>query len=157
MINIELKKEEAIKRLEILKTKGLKYLPAINCFKDGKDIGLFENQGGFMKSVYYQVKLNTGDNGFYDKLYSKIQKFEKLYNSLVYLILVSHSPFETLCDFFFVSNCKTEWGDDRDDLWNGYAFVYSYNMDDDLCSEFRMIEFKADSICGGIYRYQEEG
>lgn len=150
-INIIVKREEAIKRLEILKSKGLKYLPAIKCFKEGKDIGLFENQG-FMKSVYYQVKLNTGDNGFYDKLYSKIQEFEKLYNSLVYLILVSHSSFGTLCDFFFVSDCKTEWGNDRDDLWNGYAFVYSYNMDDDFCSEIGEIAFTGDPTCGGIYR-----
>ena len=31
-INVEVKREEAIKRLEILKSKGLKYLPAIKCF-----------------------------------------------------------------------------------------------------------------------------
>lgn len=152
-INVEVKREEAIKRLEILKSKGLKYLPAIKCFKDGKDIGLFENQG-FMKSVYYQVKLNTGDKGFYDKLYSKIQDFEKLYNSLVYLVLVSHSSFGTLCDFFYVSDHKTEWGDDRNDLLDGYTYAYSYNMDDDLCSEIGEIAFKADPMCGGIYRYQ---
>ena len=154
MINVELKREEAIKRLEILKTKGLKYLPAIKCFKDGKDIGLFENQGGFMKSVYYQVKLNTGDGYFYDDLYSKIQEFEKEYNSVVYLVLVSHTSFGTLCDFFYVSDYETEWEDDRNDLLDGYTFVYSYNMDDDLCSECGEIRFKPDPVCGGIYRYQ---
>ena len=151
-INIEVKREEAIKRLEILKSKGLKYLPAIKCFRDGKDIGLFENQG-FMKSVYYQVKLNTGDNGFYDKLYSKIQDFEKLYNSLVYLILVSHCSSGTLCDFFCVGDDKTQWEDDRNDLLDGYTCAYSYNMDNDLFSEIGEIEFKADPVCGGIYRY----
>ena len=151
-INVEVKREEAIKRLEILKTKGLKYLPAIKCFKDGKDIGLFENQG-FMKSIYYQVKLNTGDKGFYDKLYSKIQEFEKLYNSLVYLVLVSHSSFGTLCDLFYVSDQKNEWESDREDLKEGYSYIYCYNMDDDLCSEIGEIEFKADPVCGGIYRY----
>ena len=152
-INVEVKREEAIKRLEILKSRGLKYLPAIKCFKDGKDIGLFENQG-FMKSVYYQVKLNTGDKGFYDKLYSKIQEFEKLYNSLVYLILISHSSFGTLCDFFYVSDYEKEWEDDRNDLLDDYAFVYSYNMDDDSSTGIGQIAFKADPICGGIYRYQ---
>ena len=151
MTNIELKREEAIKRLGILKTKGLRYLPAIKCFKDGKDIGLFENQG-FMKSVYYQVKLNTGDKGFYDQLYSKIQEFEKEYCGLVYLVLVSHCSFGTVCDFFYVSDYETEWEDDRNDLLDGYTFVYSYNMDDDLCSECGEIRFKADLMCGGIYR-----
>lgn len=147
-INVEVKREEAIKRLEILKSKGLKYLPAIKCFKDGKDIGLFENQG-FMKSVYYQVKLNTGDKGFYDKLYSKIQEFEREYNSVVYLVLVV-GPF---CDFFYVSDQKDEWKSDRKDLEEGYSYVYCYNTDDDLCSEIGEIEFKADPVCGGIYRY----
>lgn len=150
-INIEVKREEAIKRLEILKSKGLRYLPAIKCFKDGKDIGLFENQG-LMKSVYYQVKLNTGDKGFYDQLYSKIQEFEKEYCGLVYLVLVSHCSFGTVCDFFYVSDYETEWEDDRNDLLDGYTFVYSYNMDDDLCSECGEIRFKADLACGGIYR-----
>ena len=154
MINVELKREEAIKRLEILKTKGLKYLPAIKCFKDGKDIGLFENQGGFMKSVYYQVKLNTGDGDFYDDLYLKIQEFEREYNSIVYLVLVSHTSFGTLCDFFYVSDHKEEWENDKKDLKEGYSYVYSYNMDDDFCSEIGEIAFKADPLCGGIYRYQ---
>ena len=152
-INIEVKREEAIKRLEILRSKGLKYLPAIECFKAGKDIGLFENQG-FMKSVYYQVKLNTGDKSFYDQLYSKIQEFEKEYCGLVYLVLVSHCSFGTVCDFFYVSDYETEWEDDRNDLLDGYTFVYSYNMDDDLCSECGEIAFKADPMCGGIYRYE---
>ncbi len=150
-INVEVKREEAIKRLEILKSKGLKYLPAIKCFKEGKDIGLFENQG-FMKSVYYQVKLNTGDKGFYDKLYFKIQEFEKEYNGLVYLVLVSHCSSGTLCDFFYVGDNKTQWEDDRNDLLDGYTCAYSYNMDNDLFSEIGEIGFKADPLCGGIYR-----
>ena len=154
MINVELKKEEAIKRLEILKTKGLKYLPAINCFKDGKDIGLFENQGNFMKSVFYKIKLNTGDNDFYDNLYQKIQEFEKEYKAVVYLVIESHTSFGTLCDFFYVSDHQDEWEDDKQELKEGYSYVYCYNMDDDLCSEIGEIAFKADPMCGGIYRYQ---
>lgn len=146
-INVEVKREEAIRRLEILKSKGLKYLPAIKCFKDGKDIGLFENQG-FMKSVYYQVKLNTGDGYFYDNLYLKIQEFEKEYNSVVYLVLVTGF----FCDFFYVSDHKDEWESDRKDLEEGYSYVYCYNMDDDRCSEIGEIKFKADPVCGGIYR-----
>ena len=147
-VNVEVKREEAIKRLEILKSKGLKYLPAIKCFKAGKDIGMFENQGGFMKSVYYQVKLNTGDGNFYDNLYLKIQEFEREYNSVVYLVLVAGF----FCDFFYVSDHKDEWESDRKDLEEGYSYVYCYNMDDDLCSEIGEIKFKADPVCGGIYR-----
>lgn len=154
MINVELKKEEAIKRLEILKTKGLKYLPAIKCFKDGKDIGLFENQGSFMKSVYYQIKLNTGDEDFFDDLYLKIQEFERKYNSIVYLVLVSHTSFGTLCDFFYVSDHQEEWENDKKDLKDGYPFVYVYNMDEEDYSEFGGIVYAADPICGGIYRIE---
>ena len=131
---------------------GLKYKPAITCFTDKNDIPLFENFGGVQKSIFYQVKLNTGDNGFYDKLYSKIQEFEKRYNGLVYLVLVSHTVFGTLCDFFYVSDERHEWADDTEDLKEGYQYVYCYNMDDDMCSEIGEIGFKDDPVCGGIYR-----
>ena len=104
MVNIQLQKEEALKRLEILKQKGLKYSPAIKCFKDGKDIGIFENQRGPMKSVFYWLYGNTGDDDFYDQLAKKVKTFEAEENSIVYLILVSHTVFGTVCSFLYVSD-----------------------------------------------------
>ena len=152
MVNIQLQKEEALKRLEILKQKGLAYKPAIKCFKEGEDIGIFENQGGPMKSVFYWLYGNTGDDDFYDKLAKKVKTFEATENSVVYLILVSHTSFGTVCSLFFVSDSTDEWEMEQQDLQEGYAFVYVYNMDDDYCSEFGSIGYAADPICGGIYR-----
>lgn len=152
MVNIQLQKEEALKRLEILKQNGLKYSPAIKCFKDGKDIGIFENQGGPMKSVFYWLYGNTGDDDFYDQLAKKVKIFEAEENSIVYLILVSHTIFGAVCSFLYVSDSPNEWEMDQQDLKEGYPFVYVYNMDEDCYSAFGSIGYAADPICGGIYR-----
>ena len=148
----EVLKEEALARLAILKEKGMTYSPAIRCFREGRDIGIFENQGGIARAVYYELNLNTGDEGFYDKLKAEVERFEKDSGGMVYLITVSHTMFGTLCDFFYVSQEKGRWASDRKDLKNGLSLVYCYNMDDDMCSEFGSIAFDVDRMFGGIYR-----
>ena len=151
-INKEALKAEALARLAILKKKGMTYSPAIKCFKEDRDIGIFENQGGFAKSVYYELNLNTGDEGFYDALKAEVTRFEKDTEGMVYLILVSHTGFGTLCDLFYVSQQKSEWKYDREDLEAGYSLVYCYNMEDDMCSEFGSISYASCPSFGGIYR-----
>lgn len=151
-ITREVLKEEALARLAILKEKGMAYSPAIRCFREGRDIGIFENQGGFARAVYYELNLNTGDEGFYDKLKAEVERFEKDSGGMVYLITVSHTMFGTLCDFFYVSQDKDSWARDRRDLKDSLSLVYCYNMDDDMCSEFGSIAFDVDRMFGGIYR-----
>ena len=149
-INVQVKREEALKRLQILKEMGMVYTPAIKCFKNGEDIGIFENQG-VMKAVYYQVYLNTGDGGFYDNLKKAIEEFEAEEEAVVYLVLVTHTVVGTLCHMFHVSDNEDEWEMDREDLKQGYAFVYGYNMEAPIFSECGDIAFKMDSRCGGPY------
>lgn len=151
-VNVGVKREEAIRRLEILKERGMTYTPPLKAFKSGEDIGIFENMGYGAEAIYYALYLNTGDDGFYDKLAQAVKEFEAQHNAVVYLILVTHSEFGTMCDMFYVSDYKSEWEQDVDDLKNGYSCVYCCNMDEPMFSEIGSIAFKASKLYGGIYR-----
>lgn len=149
-VNLQIKREEAIKRLQLLKEKGMKYTPALKCFEKGEDIGIFENQIA-MKATYYQLYLNTGDGDFYDNLCKAVKDFENRFNAVVYLIQVTHSGFGTICHMFYVSDHKEEWYSDGEDLKNGYACVYAYNMDEPAFSDIGTVTFEMDPACGGLY------
>lgn len=147
---IEEKREEALKRLSILQEKGLEYKAPIHCFKKGTDIGMFENQGGMFKSVYYQIYLNEGEEP-YDSLIAEIKKFEEKEQAMVYLILCTHTVFGDLYDFFFVENDKKKWAKAQKELRNQCPYIYCYNMDTPAFSEKGPIYFEYDHACGGIY------
>ena len=151
-MNKILQRDEALKRLEILRKKGMTYAPAIQCFKAGKDIGIFENQGGPFRATFYKLFLNTGDNGVYDKLSAAVKKFEADYNACVYLIQISHMEFGTCATLFNVSSNEKEWEQDRQDLLNNESYAYVVNLDDDFCSENGYIGYAADTGMGGLYR-----
>ena len=151
-ISVEEKRQEALERLEILKKKGMTYTAPIRHFKNGDEIGIFENQGGGARAVYYGLRMNQGDGDFYDKLGGFVDEFEKKNDAVVYLIQVSHLTFGTMCSLFYVSDHKNEWKADRKDLEEGYPMVYVYNMDDEFCSEAGTIGYAADPLFGGIYR-----
>lgn len=151
-MNKLLQREEALKRLEILKEKGLVYKPAIKCFKDGEDIGMFENQGGPFKATFYKLFLNTGDDGMYDQISSAVKKFEAEHDACVYLILINHLEFGTCASLFYVSKYEEEWEEERQDLQNNETYAYVANLDDDFCSESGYIGFTADPMMGGLYR-----
>lgn len=151
-ISMEEKKQEALKRLGILKKFGMSYGAPIRQFRDDGEIGIFENQGGFAKAVYYGLYMNTGDGEFYDKLAEEVKKIQEKHDLLVYLILVDHTNVGTICSLFYVSDQKEEWGYDIDDLENGCQCVYGYNMDIEDYSEFGSIAFEAVPAFGGICR-----
>jgi hypothetical protein len=150
-MNKVLQREEAIKRLEWLKANGMTYSPATTVFKKGEDVGIFENQGGPFDAVYYNLKLNTGDNDMYDKLNKVYEKLEGNEN-VVYLIQISHTEFGTLASFFYVSTEESEWKYDWEDLKHGEQLCYVANLDDEMCSEYGSIGFKFSRTMGGIVR-----
>lgn len=144
--------EEANERLAMLRKMGMKYAPAVDDFKTSKEIGIFENQGRFANAVYYRLYINTGDNGFYDDLANEVKEFEKEYEAVVYLILVSHTEMGTLCDMFYVGQDKSNWNRDRQDLEEGLSFVYDYNRENPAYSELGTIGFKVSPCFGGLFR-----
>lgn len=143
--------QEALRRLQILKEKGMKFhKPVYDCFCR-RDTPIFENQGLGFRSVFYSLYGNKGQEP-YDEIIKAKEEFEKEYNSLVYLILITHSNFGTLYDMLYVSHNDEEWEFDRDELEQGYAYVNCVNADDPMLSEIGEIGFKYDNVCGGIYR-----
>lgn len=140
--------KEALKRLEIMKKKGLLFhKPVIDTFKNG-DIPMFENQGAPFRSVYYYLYGNKGQQP-YDEIIEIKERFEKEYGALVYMVLISHLGFGTCYDFLYVSKQQDEWEMDIDDLNYGTPISYCHS---DICEEFGSISIGYDKVCGGIYR-----
>ena len=154
MLNQQQRKEEAIKRLEFLKKNGMSYAPALNCFKEGKDVPMFEYQGGPFKAVYYQLYLNGSDEE-YKRIIEAKEHFEKEHDCTIYMILINHTRMGKMITMF----CVTQYDDDKDELkmqWDnlkeGYALSYAYLDNDYQMYDMGDIKFEYDKLCGGIYR-----
>lgn len=140
--NLTLRQKQKAEALERMKSLKL----AKNVIKSFKDEGVIyysENQGGPFQGILYWLS-NEPD---YVKL---VDEFEKKYNSTVYHAELSHLVFGDCLSLFYVSDTEEEWEMDREDLQDGYAFVYVVNLDDPDCSEFGTIGVRP--INGGVVR-----
>lgn len=137
-ISREIKKEEAIKRMEAL---GL-FAPCVKAFKDRDEVQLTEPTGGL-----YEFSSN-------EDLTAKVQEFEKKHNALVYHVI--HTPAMIdgeamdMYNFLYVSDYQEEWEMDQNDIKEGYALVYVWNKTIDYFSEFGSIAVKEKF--GGLVR-----
>lgn len=145
-------REEAIYRMELIERQyGKLYGRALQMTKSGKDVPMYENHGGVMKAIQYNLYMNADEEDFAKVIKAK-EEFEARHNSLVYLITMSPMWFGICYNMFYVSDTKEEWGYDREDLESGSTYAYVYNMDDDTCSEIGRIGFAYDPLCKGVYR-----
>ena len=151
MATLEERKEEALKRLNILKTNGMAFAQPIEAFKKGS-VGIFENQGRIARAVYYDLYLNKGDNDKYDRIIKYKEELEQKWDYTVYLILISHYDFGDIATMFYVSECKEDWEYDRQDLKEGYTYADCFNMTEEDFSEGGTIGFSYDAMYGGLYR-----
>lgn len=142
MATLAEKKAEAIKRMKII---GLMPNVIEEFEKDGTIYysETIDRRSIFGQGILYWLSNNPEWEEF-------VKAFEKKSNSLVYHAELSYLAFGTCLSLFYVSNYDEEWERDREDLKEGYAFVYVWNMDDNLCSEFGTIMFKP--VNGGIVR-----
>lgn len=147
--NYEVKKEEAMKRFEVLEHKGFSK-QVINAFKKENKLFLFERQNSLFCATQYDIELNSGDNDKYDELLEAINNFEKKYDALVYAVQLTHFEFGECYSFFYVSGNPDDYDYDISDLKENYAYVYTWNKTDDYCSEFGTIGFEVKY--GGIVR-----
>lgn len=149
---LEQRREEALKRLNFLKQNGMTYAAPIRAFRDKGDIGIFENQGGFAKAVYYEMRLNSGDGDRYDEMCKAVEEYEAEENATVYLILVNHTPYGEVWSFLHVSDYPDSWEDDMNDLKDGYVCVRAHNRENPLFSDTGDVGFAYSPAYGGIYR-----
>lgn len=133
-VSMEIKKAEAIKRMQALDL----YKPYINEFKKANEIFMSEMTGG----VY-----EFHDN---EELKAKVKEFEEENNALVYHVIRTMTQFGELYSFLYVSDYDDEWQMDNDDIADGYAMAYVWNKTDDMFSEFGSIGVQGRF--GGIIR-----
>ena len=132
-ISMEIKKMEAVKRMEVMKI----FTPAIKQFKkDGKVMVSEPPLGGL-----YWVE---------DELETIIKKFEKENNALVYLVVRAFTNFGKMDSLLFIGDYEEEWEVENEDIKDGIVFSYTINYDMPDFSEMGSIGYR--SIGGGIIR-----
>lgn len=122
-ISKEKKKLEAVNRM-----KKFRLMPeSIQAFANKNEVWLSEITGGLYE---------FSDN---EVLNEKIQSIEDEYNLLVYHVIHSYTEFGELYNFLYVSDNEEEWEMDNEDVAEGYAVAYVWNITDEWCSEFGSI------------------
>lgn len=134
LIDNEIKKEEALKRM---KTLNLHH-NCIEAFNERNEVWISEMYGTLFDLSQKQYIID------------EIKHLQDMYKILVYHCILTKTEFGTLITMFYVSNEKEEWEYDNDDLLHNCSCCYVLNLEDDLCSEFGTIGFK--KINGGLIR-----
>lgn len=133
MANYEQRKQEAIRRLELLKNKGLMY-DVVRKFKKKKSELYYSDRYGNWGTLFFFNQ----DGSFPMEWLGMVKQFEDTYNATVYHITHEKcvytnplSPYgdemETLT-MFYVSQNEDEWEYDYEDLKNGYAYANVVNL-----------------------------
>ena len=138
-----MQKQEALKRLEILKEKGL-LKNVVDDFKKN-DLIYYSEQTKMGGILYYCTQSNGADK--YVKI---IEEFEKEHNAIVYHAIHIFTEFGELLNLLYVSSYDEEYEQDKQDLKENYAFSYVVNLNDEMFSEFGSIVYKVKS--GGFIR-----
>ena len=133
MVSKAEQKEEAIKRLRILKVhpnviKEFQYdNPLINCS---------------YKGILYWIR---------DERWEEIiSKFEADYNAVVYHAIFTPTGFGDLLTLLYVSEHVEEWAADNEELEHGFAYAYVANLTNDICSEIGRV--CVEPRFGGVVR-----
>lgn len=127
-------KEQATKLLKSLDI----YEPYIEAFNsDREEVCMFERYGGYYISQY-------------SDLLEKTKKLEEKYKFLVYAITHEHTEFGECYSFLYVPQNKAEWEKIPEEDGIFFPYVYVWNKDEDLFSEFGEIGVRC--FGGGITR-----
>ena len=121
-VSMEIKKKEAISRMEMLDI----YAETINQIEADDLVSCSEPPFG---SNYW---LNEEQREI-------VKAFEKEHNALVYFAIRSYTEFGTLDSFLYVSDHEEEWILDNNDIKHGCVYAYVYNHDAPDCSEIGCI------------------
>lgn len=123
---------EALERMELLHLSR----QCINAFKKGK---VWESEGF---GALYEVN---------EKEQKIIDNFEKEHEGCkVYHMIHNRFEFGECYSILYVSTDIDEWESDREDIKEGYLFVYVENVDEPIYSEFGSIAYR--SQIGGLVR-----
>lgn len=135
----EKQKAEALKRMSILKIMK----EVRDDFKNNNKVYYSERQNRIFNAVLYWLDNN-------EEWEQMVKEFETKHNYLVYHCQLTHFEFGDCLSLLYVSNEESEWEQDKQDLKDGYAFVYAKNLECDYDSDWGTIGI-APSM-GGITR-----
>ena len=117
------------------------------------DVPIFERQNAMFSDTHYSLKLNKTQDHYID-LYLMVERLKLKYNYHTYLIQLTHFEFGDVYSFFYVSmdeNDRFLWENEKDALKQGRQYVFAFNLNEPLYSEFGEIMFKKGNM-GGIVR-----
>ena len=80
----------------------------------------------------------------------QVSELEEDYQGIVYYAILSNTSIGQMFSVFFVSEDTSTWSDDWQELKDGYQFVYVFNLDNPMFSEFGTIAFQP--VFGGLVR-----
>lgn len=123
---------ECLTRMEMLNLSK----QCINAFKQGK---VWESE---RIGALYEV------NEEEQKIINTFEREHQGYK--VYHMIHSMPEFGELYSILYVSTEEEEWKQDKQDIQEGYPFVYVYNKSDNYCSEFGSVTIK--KVFGGLIR-----
>ena len=140
----QLQKEEAMKRLELLKL----FPNVITDFEKYERVYYSERQNKIFDGILYWISNNKD----YERL---VEEFEKEYNALVYHAQLVRLDFGLCLSMLFVSQYQDEWEMERNDLINShngimYPYAYVANLSEPEFSEIGRIGIIRKN--GGISR-----
>lgn len=133
MENTELRnkqKQEAIKRLEILEKEYLVHKNVLKEFKQNETIYYSENLGGAFSGILYWVR-NKKD------FVEKVKEIEEKRNIYVYHCILNHyRDFGDVLTMLYISEDEEFWEYEKEELKDGYASAYVWNISFEPYSEF---------------------
>lgn len=111
-------KEEAIKRMEILKLEK----SVIKGFKENDIVYYSERQNAIFDGILYWVSNE-------DEYVKIVKEFEQEYNVLVYHCILTHTSFGDLFSMLYVSSSENEDYDyEKQELADGYCIACVRNL-----------------------------
>ena len=129
-MNRNLQKEEAVKRIKLLKLHKC----VEESFKNGE---LLQSICSFLFEL---------ESAYEDK----IREWERNTGNIVYHVIHNSFEFGECLSLLYVSKYEEEWSDDKEILKEGYPIVFVMNLDNDDFSEYGSIGIKESM--GGLLR-----
>lgn len=143
-MNTELRakqEKEAYERLKLMKTHYNLHENVLDEYKQSRTIYYSEHINQIFSGILYWVSNN-------EDYVNKINEIQEECGIYVYHAILTHYDFGDILTMLYVGSEEEYWEGEREDLINGYPYVYGWNIEDDFNSEFGCASIKG--VNGGL-------
>lgn len=145
MIEKNVKKEEALKRMKILGLSEEVISQFENecavCIHDPQRVNVILH-GKVHDIQWSEIRPVTEEE------HQQIRNFESEYNCLVYAAIKNYTSIGTMNSYFYVSDYSEEWDNDQEILRESGTYAFVYNESEPMFSEIGYIGFERREKCG---------